>query len=178
MREDTTITKVYPFNELTDEAKQAVLCELASVNVDHEWWDGEYEDAKNVLLKLTEFDLDRNRHCKGEFIENAKDTAQKIIEDHGDMCGTFQTAKGYLEDRRKLVEKYSGGINTQIVAEDNEYEFDNDCEELDADFLRSILEDYSIMLQKQYEYLTSEEAIVETIEANKYEFTEDGKLYS
>jgi len=178
MRVDVKKTKVYPFAELSDDAKEKVLESFAETTADYEWWDSEYEDAKNVLLKLTEFDLDRNRHCKGEFIENAKDTAQKIIEDHGDMCGTFQTAKGYLEDRRKLVEKYSGGINTQIVAEDNEYEFDNDCEELDADFLRSILEDYSIMLQKQYEYLTSEEAIVETIEANEYEFTEDGKLYS
>jgi len=33
------------------------------------------------------------------------------------------------------------------------------------------------MLQKEYEYETSEEAIVETIKANEYEFTEDGNLY-
>ena len=30
--------------------------------------------------------------------------------------------------------------------------------------------------EKEYEYLTSEEAIQETIEANEYEFTEDGEL--
>ena len=31
-------------------------------------------------------------------------------------------------------------------------------------------------LQKEYEYLTGDEAIIETIEANEYDFTADGKL--
>ena len=76
-----------------------------------------------------------------------------------------------------MVEKYSDGIKTDEVAEDKDYDFDNDCDILDDEFRVSILEDYRIMLQKQYEYLCSEEAIIETIEANDYEFTEDGKLY-
>ena len=32
------------------------------------------------------------------------------------------------------------------------------------------------MLRNEYEYLTSEEAVIESIRANEYEFTEDGKL--
>jgi hypothetical protein len=32
-------------------------------------------------------------------------------------------------------------------------------------------------LQKEYEYLTSENAILETLEINDYEFTEDGNIY-
>jgi hypothetical protein len=31
-------------------------------------------------------------------------------------------------------------------------------------------------LEKEYEYLTSDESIIETIHANEYEFTEDGKI--
>jgi hypothetical protein len=31
-------------------------------------------------------------------------------------------------------------------------------------------------LEKEYEYLSSDEAIIETIEANEYTFTESGKL--
>jgi hypothetical protein len=31
------------------------------------------------------------------------------------------------------------------------------------------------MLQKEYEHLQSEESIIETIVANEYEFTEEGK---
>lgn len=32
-------------------------------------------------------------------------------------------------------------------------------------------------LEREYEYLTSDEAVIETIEANEYEFTEDGNRY-
>jgi len=54
--------------------------------------------------------------------------------------------------------------------------WDIDTEDIDAEFLRSLCEDYRIMLQNEYEYLTSEEAIIETIIANEYEFTEEGEL--
>jgi hypothetical protein len=33
------------------------------------------------------------------------------------------------------------------------------------------------MLRQEYEYLTSEGAIIETIEANEYEFTEEGRMF-
>jgi len=37
-------------------------------------------------------------------------------------------------------------------------------------------EEYLSLLRQEYEYLTSKDAIVETIQANDYEFTEEGKL--
>jgi len=158
MRIDKKETKVYPFDELTDEAKETVIQNYYNINVDYEWWECLYEDAKTVLLKIDGFDLDRNRSCTGGFIEAADDTAKAILENHGKACETYQTASEYLEERQKLVEKYSDGITIDVVAEDNEYDFDNECDDLDTEFLRSILEDYSIMLQKEYEYETSEEA--------------------
>jgi len=176
VRIDKKETKVYPFDELTDEAKETVIQNHHNINVDYGWWEYLYEDAETVLLKISEFDLDRNRHCTGDFIEAADDTAKAILENHGETCDTYQTASEYLEERRKLVEKYSDGITIDAVAKDNEYNFDNECDDLGAEFLQAILEDYSIMLQKEYEYETSEEAIVETIKANEYEFTEDGTI--
>ena len=76
----------------------------------------------------------------------------------------------------KQQQNTSDGVNTDIVAEDNEYDFDNDCGELDAEFTKSIFEDYRILLQKECEYLNSDEAIIETIEANDYYFTKDGSI--
>jgi len=32
------------------------------------------------------------------------------------------------------------------------------------------------MLREEYDYLTSDEAVIESIEINNYEFTEDGTL--
>ena len=136
-----------------------------------------YWDAEEAGIKITEFDIDRGSYVKGHFLSGAEEAAHKIVDSHGKMCETYKTAKEYLQDRDNLVEKYSDGIKKDEVAGDNEYEFDAECDELDAEFLRSVLEDYRIILSKEHDYLTSEEAIIETIEANEYEFTEDGVMF-
>lgn len=69
------------------------------------------------------------------------------------------------------------GKRTNIVAEGNEYDFDNEADDLEADFLKSICEDYRILLRQEYEYRQSKDAIIETIEANEYEFKADGSLF-
>jgi hypothetical protein len=47
---------------------------------------------------------------------------------------------------------------------------------LKAAIVKSLLEDYSIMLQNDCEYLTSDKSIIEMIEAHEYFFTENGKI--
>jgi len=168
-------TKVYPFGELSDEAKEKAVSELWDINAYPEWWQSIYEDAETVKLKLTEFEIDRGSYCRGEFIEYAKDTANAIIENHGPDCETYKTAQKYVEDSAKLYMKYPVILDDEGF-DDNEHERDIEQIEIDDEFLKSILEDYRVMLQKEYEYLSSEAAIIETIEANEYEFTEDGKL--
>jgi hypothetical protein len=161
-------TKVYKFDELTDKAKEKALEELYDINVDYDWWTFTYEDASNIGLKLTSFDLDRNRHANGEFILSPAEVAANIIRDHGEQCETYKTAQAFLDE-----------INSLEMPDDDTDEFsewENKMLELEDEFLQSLLEDYSIILQNEYEYQTSEEAIIETIKANEYEFTEDGKL--
>jgi hypothetical protein len=169
--------KIYKFAELSEQAKQNAINNLIDINVNHNWWEFIYEDANNIGLKITSLDLDRNRHANGKFIYSAEECANKIIKEHGEQCETYKTALKYLEDRKKLVSKYSDGKKLDIVIEENYYEFDNECDELDEEFLNNILEDYSIMLQNECEYLQTDEAIIDTIEANEYDFTENGKLY-
>jgi len=183
-------TKVYKFDELTEEGKRKAIEKNCYINVDYDWWDAVYEDAERIGLKITEFDLDRRRYAKGKFVGSALDTANEIIKEHGEHCETFKTAKDYLEEYKKLVvqqcqdeadllcqpldyDKYFGRI---YYPEEYYSQDEIDTEDIDAEFLQSLCEDYSIMLQKEYEYLTSEEAIIETIEANDYEFTENGEL--
>jgi len=177
MRIIKTETTTYCFEELPEDIQEKAIENLYDINVDYSWWEFVYEDAENVLLKISEFDIDRASYVKADFIEYAENTAQKIIENHGDMCETFKTAEEYLKDRKELVKKYSDGVNIEEVAEDNELEFEDETEELDKEFLRAICEDYRVMLQNEYEYRTSEESIIETIKANEYEFTADGKIF-
>ena len=103
------------------------------------------------------------------------DTATAILFHHGESCETHETAAEFIRESAKNNEKYPEKLDDEDYDE-NETARDVEQQELDEEFLKSILEDYRIMLEKQYEYLTSEDAIIETIEANEYEFTEDGKL--
>jgi hypothetical protein len=175
MRIKVTKTKVYPFGELSEDAKEKAVQGLYEINIWHEWWENTFEDAATVKLKLMEFDIDRGSYCRGEFVEYTKETADAIIERHGENCETWKTATEFIENSAKLYMKFSVDIREDGFDE-NEYGREQEQEELDAEFLKSILEDYRIILQKEYEYLASEDAIIETIEANEYEFTEDGKL--
>ena len=154
---------VYKFSELSDEAKEKAMGNLYNINVDYEWYDSTYEDAERIGLKITEFNIYRGSYAKGELLDSAVNVADSIIKDHGPDCETVQTAKAYLLEFEKIIAE---------TTEDEEPETDD----IDSEFLKSLLEDYRIILQKEYEYLTSEEAVMETIQANEYEFTADGKL--
>ena len=175
MRIDKVQTKVYPFSELTDEAKQTALEKLYDINVDYDWWEFTYEDAANVGIKITEFDIDRGSFCHGDFTLDAEDVAKKIIEEHGKSCETWNTAN-------EFIAVFEQGKQDHESAEDYDSDYELFIEsayyqEIVVEFRRFILEDYRIILQHEFEYLTGEEAILETIEANEYEFTEDGKRY-
>lgn len=52
----------------------------------------------------------------------------------------------------------------------------NDLEILVSDVCKTLNDWFFKNLQTEYDYLTSEEAIIESIQANDYTFTEDGKL--
>ena len=172
----TVTLNLYQFSELTDEAKENAIKELYDINVDSDWWANTYEDAAQINLKIKGFDIDRGSYVKAEFIESAYNTANLIILNHGESCETYKTAKSFIEDWNNLVSKYSDGVNINKVTEDNEYDFDNEADDLENDFLQSISEDYRIILSNEYDYLTSEKSIIETIEANEYDFTEYGQL--
>lgn len=173
----TVSINTYKFSELSDEAKQKAIENLCTINVDYDWWECTYDDAKAIGLLLSGFNLDRNKHASGDLDISMVECCRLIIANHGEICNTAVTAATYLETYDKLVEKYSDGGNKYVVAEDKEYDFDQEADELQDDFLNAILEDYANILQDEYEYLTSEAAIVETIEANDYDFTEDGKIW-
>lgn len=168
----TKTINLYSFQELSETAKKKALESLYDLNVNFEWWEFQYEDAKNIGLKITEFDLDNNRHAKGEFLISANEVAANIFRDHGHDCETFKTAKSFMAEWQPVFDSYMDETSDKYESRESE----NDLQEIEDEFLKSLLEDYSIMLQKEYEYRISEDAIIETIEANEYSFTESGKL--
>lgn len=187
MREDTKVTKVYRFEELSDKAQQKVLEKLCDVNIDYEWWESVYQDAKNIGVKIEEFDLDWDSHCQGQFmgqfIESELDVAEAILNEHGKDCETYKDAYEFVwtmaefedDDYEESRKEVKPGYDFVWYAED--FDPDVECPDELEEFRQTIFEDYRLILQKEYDYLTSTEAIKEAIDANEYEFTEDGRIY-
>jgi len=163
---------VYKFHELSDEAKEKALLNLQHINVELEWWDYTYDDAENIGLKINGFDIGRPSYVDGEFLLSANEVAQNIFNDHGDKCETYKTAENFMAEWEPVFSDYMNEDSEHFES----YESEQKLEEIESEFLKSLCEDYRIMLMNEYDYLTEEEAIIDTIEANEYEFYENGKL--
>lgn len=170
---ETRTHKVYKFEELGEELKQKVLENYWDINVEHKLWNCTYMDAENVGLKIKGFDIDRGSYCDLSFTDSAEYTAHKIMDDHGAKCDTYINAQNYLKERDDLINSAEKDENGDFV---DEYELDNHLDSLDSEFLKELSEDYLYMLRNEYEALTSEEAIADTLTANEYDFNEDGKI--
>ena len=166
---------LYSFEELNYTAKERALSKFYDINVNHDWWEFIYHDAKEIGIKIQSFDLYR-KDIDIDLLYNCDDVANKIISNHGQNCKTYIVSETFLEDRTKLVAKYSDGCNLEYVLDENIEQFDEDLDELENEYNNDIANEYLSMLEKEYEYLTSEESIIEMICANEYEFTEDGEL--
>jgi hypothetical protein len=153
----TKTINLYEFDELSDQAKQRAIVDYWQINLD-DWWDSIYEDAKMIGLKITGFGLDRNRHCTGKAIDDALTMAHKIKTEHGFDTPTYELANEFIKDYADLDDDIDA----------------NELRDFENEFVNAILEEYSILLQREYEWLTSEEAIIDTLLANEYEFLEDG----
>lgn len=167
--------EVYGFDELDNAAKEKARAWYREHALDYEWWESTYEDAENIGLKITSFDLGRRQEIEGEFVTGAYGCALNIQREHGKDCETYKTAEKYLADRAALYAKYPQDEAGDFIA----YHEANDAlEDLGKDFLKSLLQDYFVMLGKEYEYLLSDEQVDESIRANEYDFTKDGKRFT
>ena len=155
--------EVFNYDQLSEAAKEKALQWYGDASCHDEWWDCIYEDAANIGLKISGFDLDRNRHAEGKFTLDAITVAQTIYENHGSTCETFKTAQAFVTDREGL-DKTSD-------------EYDDMARDKEEHFRKSLLEDYSIMLQQELDYRQSREQLEEMIESNGYTFTENGKRF-
>lgn len=172
-----TVTKqydVFPFRELSEDSKQKALEKYYDINVDYECWDFLYDDAQQVGLKIEGFDLGRAQDIDMKFTDEPYEVACKIVENHGEQCGTVGTAKAFILAHDEIIEQAERDENGDFV---DEYAVDQQLDEAEREFLSMIKQDYFSLLNQEYEYRTSEAAIIETFEANEYEFTADGAIF-
>lgn len=196
MRKDTVTTTVYEFKELSDDVQEKVIENLWDINVDYEWWDydclmhitdNEIENMKltsieesfldrNSLFNSTiqAFDIDRDNFIQMDIEVNDEEIFRKFLgisEKLWDNCYyEFSSGTGRYSDTHMEI--------TENDPSEDEFTTDDiTVIERADDIINEKILDALWNLRETYEYLTSREAIVETIEANEYEFTKSGRIY-
>ena len=152
------ITLVYQFDELDETAKERAREWYRAGALDYEWWESVYEDAAQVGLKITGFDLGRRQSIDGELTMSAMESVSNIITTHGEDCDTHKLASRYYP---------------QLLAQDIEDE--DKAQQLEEEYARELKEVYWHMLNEEMEYQLSNECVDESILANEYEFLENGQ---
>ena len=197
-------TVVYDVKDLkkNEELKELVIEKNYDLNVDNDWWsESTLETWKDILSTMGFYDscimfsgfcsqgdgacftTDFYSYEKG-FITKLKTKFPKWNELH-EVAKSLQ--KAYQKTKYQAYGKitHSGmyyhemSTNIKVLQDFKEYGEGWVKEEI-ATLFEDVLVDINKLiykhLQEDYEYLTSEEAIMETIESNDYTFDEDGKL--
>lgn len=198
------ITKLYKFDELSDEAKETAREWFREGGLDYDWWDSVYEDVKAIApllgieikqkdnapmnipaIYFSGFSSQGDGACLEGSYRYAKDAPHKIkgyapkdseLLRIAKELQAIQKAHGYrltasLSHSGRYYHKYSVTIDIMDGEDSANEQTENAIKELLRDFMEWIYR----QLEQSYEYLNSDEAVDETIQANEYEFTIDGK---
>lgn len=191
--------EIYEFSELSDEAKEKAMQWFREGNLDSEWYDGVYEDAKEVG-KLIGIDIDKiyfsgfssqgdgacfegNYEYRIGSVKEIKKYAPKNKELHriAVELSKIQRKSFYgLTARVKHFGAYSHELCTQIDVYgdfelgDRYYVDFISNEEGIIELLRDFMKWIYKSLEADHDYLNADKQVIESIECNEYEFLKDG----
>jgi len=174
-------TKAYQFEELDEQTKQKAIDNCRYRNVDDDfWYEFIEEDLYSVGIELRSFDINRGNYAH-LFIDNMFISCDKIIKFYGLNCEIYKIAQRYIEESDFIKDKID---NLECIENDDSdeehldklFHLDKDLEDLDEEYYKEFSEEVLSMLRKEFEYVTSDEHIIECFDINQCEFTENGKL--
>ncbi len=195
----TVEIKVYQFDELSDEAKEKAHQWWGDGGFDYEWWEFIYEDFKE-RAKEAGFDV-TNIYWRGFWSQGDGAMFEydymrdKLRLEFISQLGLSPMRKDWLINNTSISGsgKQRGHYYHEKSCDHNIYwELDNGdiaygtlfydwLDSFDANFAEFVIDKYEDLcrelyksLEKEYEYLNSDEAVDETIMLNEYDFDEYG----
>lgn len=183
---ETREYKVFKFNELSEKVQEKVLDKFRESQLSYyDWWDSCYEWFHEQLAevglacKTFYFSLDRDRNIEAvdlhftdiaKFVESVQAGVKKSILDAADL--TINSTVHYRHVHYK-IDTYNG-IPDRCP---HLNKFLDSLIDRCNDKLGDILHNFLTQLEKEEEYLTSDECIKEHIDCNDYEFLENGEIF-
>ena|SRR5690554_5394524 len=187
MRQETTVTTYYEFSELTDKQKKKAIEKHREINVDYGWHDDILDEFTRALeiLGFKKVNVSYRgfwyqgdgASFTGEFlIPEDDDTLEMRLEkfesEFPHLYARFNFDKyskmTFDDDESLYLETYEIYRNKHFCGHSNTVFCDHDGVE---EFTRSFSDFIYKTLEKQYEFLTSDEQVIETLIGNKIEFT-------
>jgi len=175
---------VYSFAELSEDAQERAINAFRGINVEYgDWWRDTY-DTIRTAGKLVGLDIDRiyfdtDLYCIFNADYRYVRGAVKAVRDEFSWADDLHDVARDLQVLQKR-HFYSLSCDVASQRDTNSYRCFRFGEDYECEDLGDIIDDFAhwarILLRNEYEWLTSNEAIREMIEANEYEFTADGKL--
>lgn len=180
------------YDELTEEAKESAIDSMSDINVDHEWWDDTIEDIRHEWVEKygidfkpegVYFDLYPPRRVMyfgrdSIWVDNQRRLLAAISPSIALEMALEQSEMGHILYFHTAP---TGRINgeTHLIVDDYDNAEDRIAplaltDELVDDWFKDICGDFRRRLESEWEYLTSREAVEETIIANEYEFDVEG----
>ncbi len=169
--------EIYKFNELSKDIQDKVIEEHHDINVDYVWYDFIIDDAKRIGINIMDFDINNN-NIKGEITKNIRKVINNIKNEYGDESNLYQIANDFQQKLSTQAHIFSEKHNLKIndfISDEQVSEWKNIEKNITRDFERLVLRYFLNILKKEYEYLTSREAIVDTLLAHDYDFTKEGR---
>lgn len=167
-------TKVYQYEELSDKAKEKARERFGRDYPDYDWWDSAYYDANTIGLTITSFDLGNRKDIQGHLNISVKQSCEKILKEHGPSCETYKLAEQWQAKSEALDKAIAEHCDDDSDEERSRLEDEQDQNEKEYEY--ALLQEYFSILGNEYEYLTSDAHIEESIIVNEYEFTEEGRI--
>jgi len=189
--------ELYTFNELEDSVKEKVLDRLREWDVtDNFWSEAVIEDVTEIasIMGITidnvywsGFWSQGDGACFEGSFEYKKGSVEEIKSNYPTDKELISISKAYRTEQKKFFYKLYGTVKhrghyyheycTVIDIQHEDYppyaDIDTDLDEVLRRFMQWI---YS-RLETEYDYLTSDEYLMERIPELDYEFTKDGETY-
>lgn len=192
----TIRTKVYSFGELSDDAKQTAIENYRRTNESD--WSFETECLTDYFVERAEAAGFENPRFQWRLSCSQGDGVSFSADGYGNIRDLFRKVLG--DGKETTIDIILDNINEDIAGNTGRYCYASDDQiEISVSYgrdlpnvedvvykVRDMISDIYLQLcsdlenigYKQMEYLESDEYISETMEANEYLFTKDGRIFS
>ena len=188
---ETRTYNVYELDELTPELKEKVIENYRDIHTGYGWYQFILEEWTEKLEALGYENIDINFNGFGSQGDGASFTAKSM-----DLDKWLKVHKRTTHYKKLLKDIHNyglAGLTGEVYRLTHHYYHENTCKaSVDGDTKYPELVDeltaeieserYELCnqlykdLQNEYEYLTSDEVILETLKANEYMFNDEGRI--